>query len=192
MSSLTLPSLCRPILRLLAPALLFASATALYASSITYQMTFTSGAYTGSGTLTVASQPSNSGFTDDTVSGQQIQGLTFVVGDQTYDFSTDPSASAQFFNGQISKINFGQVANEGPASYTIAFANGFSLYDRDSAQPLATGAYTIAPEFASDDANRRQAKSTSPTPEPRSLLLLSTALFGCGFLILRRKRATHS
>ena len=189
MSSPVLPPLYRPVLSLFVLALPLATVPALHASPITYQMTFNSGGYTGTGTLTLASQPSGAGVTDDTVPNQQVQSLVFTVGDQTFNFSTDPSASVQFVNGQISKINLGQAAHQPPAPYTVDFANGFSLYDGDSARQIATGSYTITPEFVST--NTLASQPTSPTPEPRSLFLLATALFGGGFLLFRRKRAVH-
>jgi hypothetical protein len=186
------PAFNRPLLRLLALALTFAAAPAVHASSITYQMTFTSGSYTGAGTLTLASQPARSGVTSDTLANQQLQQLTFTVGGQTYDFSSDPSATVQFVNGQISKINFGQAAGQPPASYTVEFADGFTFYGSNLAQPLASGSFNVTPSFVPDDSNSTEPPAPSPTPEPGSLLLLATALLGGGFLVLRRRRTARS
>lgn len=169
---------------------LLAAAPALYASTITYQMTFISGSHTGSGTLTLASPPAGSGVTTDTLANQQLQHLTFTVASQTFDFSSDPSASVQFVNGQISKINFGQTTGHAPAGYTVEFANGFALYGSDLAHPLATGTFQVTPSFITDATGPTE--PTSPTPEPRSLLLLATALVAGGFLIFRRRRTAHS
>ena len=171
---------------------LLAAAPALHASTITYQMTFTSGSHTGTGTLTLASQPASSGVTSDTVANQQLQHLTFTVAGQTFDFSSDPSASVQFINGQISKINFGEVAGQAPASYTLVLSNGFSLYGSDLANPLVSGSFEVTPAFVAGDTGATEPPSASPTPEPRTLILLVTALVAGGFLIFRRARAAHS
>jgi hypothetical protein len=174
----------------LAIALLLAAALpALHASPITYQMTFTSGGYTGSGTLTVDSAPASSGTTTYTLANQQLQGLTFTIGSHTFDFSADPSAAVEFVNGQISKMNFSQAAGQTPASYTVEFANGFSLYGSNLDQPLVSGSFDVTPSF--DDA-RSTASAASPTPEPGTLVLFATALLGGGFLLFRRFRHAHS
>ncbi len=89
---------------------LLAAGPTLHASPITYQMTFTSG---GSAPAPAPSRsppkPSSSGTTSDTLANQQLQALTFTVAGQTFDFSGDPTASVQFVNGQITKINFSQA-----------------------------------------------------------------------------------
>lgn len=186
------PPLHRPVRRLFALALLFAAVPALHASSITYQMTFTADSYTGTGTLTLASQPASSGVTSDSLANQQLQHLTFTVANQTFDFSSDPSASVQFVNGQISKMNFSQAAGQAPASYTVAFSNGFTLYGSDLTHPLISGNFEVTPSFVPDNTGSTEPATTSPTPEPGTLLLLATALLGGGFLIFRRRRAAHS
>ncbi len=170
---------------------LLAAVPALHASSITYQMTFTSGGHTGTGTLKLASPPASSGVTSDTLANQQLQGLTFTVAGQTFDFSSDPSASVEFVNGQISKINFSQAAGQAPANYTVAFSNGFALYGSDLTRPLVSGSFNVTPSFVPDDTTSTES-ATSPTPEPRTLILLITALLGVGFLIVRRRRTAHS
>lgn len=193
MLSSALPSLYRPALRLLALALVLAAVPVLHASPITYQMTFTSGSYTGTGTLTLASPPSSSGLTDDTLANQQLQGLTFTVAGQTYSFATDPSASVEFVNGHISSINFGKVFNQASGGYTLEFANGFTLYGSNNLnQPLASGSFSVTPDFVPDNTSSAQYAPSSPTPEPGTLLLLITALLGGGLLIFRRVRASQS
>ena len=172
-------------------ALLAASPT-LYASPITYQMTFTSGGYTGTGTLTLAAEPASSGTTSDTLANQQLQGLTFTVAGQTYDFSSDPSATVQFVNGQISQINLSQAAGQAPGNYTVEFADGFSLYGSDLSHALVSGSFNVTPSFIPDDTGSTEPPTTSPTPEPGTLILLATALLGGGFLLFRRARQAHS
>lgn len=174
----------------LAVALL--AAPALHAGTVTYHMTFTSGSHTGAATLTLASPPASSGVTSATVANQQLQHLSFTVANQTFDFSSDPSASARFINGQISKINFGQVAGQAPASYTLVLSNGFSLYGSDLARPLVSGSFNLTPSFVPGDNATTVPPPASPTPEPRTLILLVTALLAAGFLLFRRARAAHS
>src|SRR5215472_4501142 len=148
MPSSALPSLDRPALRVLALAALLIAAPSLHASPLTYQMTFTSGSHTGTGTLTLASQPATSGVTTDTAANRQLQDLAFTVAGQTFDFSTDPSASVQFINGQLARINFGQIPGHASNSYTVEFSSGFSLYGSDLTQPLVSGNYTVTPALA--------------------------------------------
>ena len=171
---------------------LLAAGPTLHASPITYQMTFTSGGYTGTGALTLASEPSSSGTTSDTLANQQLQGLTFTVAGHTFDFSGDPSASVQFINGQITKINFSQAAGQVPAPYTVEFADGFSLYGSDLSHALVSGSFNVTPSFIPDDTGSTEPPTTSPTPEPGTLILLATALLGGGFLLFRRARQAHS
>lgn len=193
MPSSALPSICRPTYRHFAFALLLAAVPALHANSITYQMTFNSGGHTAAGTLTLAAQPASTGVTSDTLANQQLQGLTFTVAGQTFDFSSDPSASVQFINGQIAKINFSQAAGQVPASYTLALSNGFTLYGSDLSHALVSGSFEVTPNFVPDDSASSHPPTTSPTPEPGSLLLLATAvLAGGAFFLFRRRRSAHS
>jgi hypothetical protein len=188
----TIRTAARPALRLFTLAALLAATPALHASTITYQMTFTSGGHTGTGTLTLASPPASSGVISDTIANQQLQQLTFTVANQTFDFSSDPSASVQFVNGQISKINFGRAAGQAPANYTLLLSNGFSLYGSDLSNPLVSGSFDVTPDIAPNDTPSTEPSAASPTPEPGTILLLATALLIGGFFVLRRNRQTQA
>ena len=194
-----LPSLYRRLLPLLALALPFA-APALHASPITYQITLTSssGQESGTGTLTLASQPESTGATTYTIANQQLQDLAFTIGDQSFYLSGDPSASVTFVNGQLTQINFLQTINHAPSRYTLDLFNGFTLYGNDFGHPISSGSFAATPAIIFPDESPNETSSTassattSPTPEPNSILLFATALVGVAYLLFRHKRATHS
>lgn len=179
-------------------ALLIAATPALRADSITYDVTLspTYGSQAGSGTITVASAPANSGTTTYTVANGQLQNLAFTFGDETFFLSADPDASVQFTDGQVSRINFLQTVDHAPARYTLELANGFQFYGNDFDHPLSAGTLAATPAIALPDSTTNfTAESTqpaSPTPEPGTLLLVLTALIAGAFLVFRRHRAAQS
>jgi hypothetical protein len=169
---------------------------ALHASTLTYNVTLTptSGQYGGSGTITLASQPASTGTATYTIANQQLQDLTFTIGDQAFYLSGDPSASVTFVNGQLAQINFLQSISHPPARYTLELSNGFIFYGNDFGHPLSTGSFNTAPAivFPDDSAAATQSAAASPTPEPGTLILLATALAGGAILLFRRRRTARS
>lgn len=196
MSTSALSPLYRPVLRLVALALPLIAVPAVHASAITYQITLTSstGNYSGTGTLTLASAPAANGTTTYTVANQQLQDLAFTIDDQTFHLSGDPSATVTFTDGQLAQINFVQSVSNPPSRYTLQLSDGFAFYGNDFGQPLSAGSFAAAPAVAFPDetASTQQPETSSPTPEPNTLLLLATAVFAGGYLIFRRNRTTHS
>jgi len=195
MSSFAL--LNRSALGLLAVALPLLAVPAALASAVTYQITLTSssGVDSGTGTLTLASQPAVTGTTTYTIANQQLQDLAFTIGDQSFYLSGDPDASVTFVNGQLAKIDFVQSVSHPPSRYTLEMSNGFILYGNNFGHPLSYGSFNAAPAiiFPDETASATPSAATSPTPEPGSLILLATAaLAGGALFFLRRRRGAHS
>lgn len=198
--SFRLPSIARPALRLITVAALLAAApAALYASSITYDIALSpanSSQVAGAGTITLASAPPSSGVATYTIANQQLQNITFTIGDQNFYLSGDPSATVTFTNGQLTQINFLQTVNSAPNRYTLELSNGFTLYGNGFGHAISSGSFAATPEIVLPDTTTSDstniAPASSPTPEPGSLVLLATALLLGGFFIFRRKRTAQS
>ena len=194
MSSRSLPSLRRPILHLSALVLPLLTVPALRASTITYDVTLTptSGQYGGSGTLTLASAPATSGISTFSQANGQLQGLSFTIDNQTFSLAGDPSATVEFLNGQIYNISFAQTVGSSPNRFTLDTSGVYAFYyDNDQAESAGSITADVSP--GSTDSNQfPNQQPASPTPEPSSLLLLATALFGGCFLIFRRRGTAQS
>lgn len=189
--------LYRSPLGLLALALPLIAAPAVHASAVTYQVTLTSssGTQTGTGTVTLASQPAATGTTTYTIANQQLQDLAFTIDDQSFYLSGDPDASVTFVNGQLSNINFVQSVSHPPTRYTLEMSNGFIFYGNNFGHPLSSGSFNAVPAIIFPDeptSTPTESAAAGPTPEPNSILLLATAMVGAGYLLFRRKRAAQS
>ena len=183
-----LSSLSRPTLRLIALALF--AAPALHASSITYDVTLTptSGQYGGSGTITLASAPAASGISTFSQANGQLQNLSFSIDNQTFSLAGYPTATVEFLNGQLYNISFAQTVGASPNRFTLDTSGVYAFYF-DNGQSESAGSITAALADAPLGTGSDQPSSTSPTPEPGTLLLLATALVAGAYFIFRRERA---
>jgi hypothetical protein len=156
-------------------------------------LTSPSGNQTGTGTLTLASQPASTGTTTYTIGNQLLQDLAFTIDDQSFYLSGDPDASVTFVNGQLAKINFIQSVSHPPTRYTLELSNGFVFYGNNFGHPLSYGSFNAAPAIIFPDETTSSTESSAgPTPEPGSIVLLATALAAGAFFLFRRRRAAHS
>ena len=173
---------------------ILAAAPALRAASITYNVTLspTVGQYGGTGTITLASAPSTSGLTTYSAAKGQLQGLTFTIDNQTFNLGGDKDAFVQFLNGELYDITFAQTVGSSPNRFTLDTSGVYAFYSNNG-QTGSYGNMTAAlAQTISPSAPATPPASTSPTPEPGSLLLLATALFAGGFFVFRRKRTALS
>jgi len=192
MSSNPLPSAIRRALRLLPILLLGAATPALHASSLTYDVTLspTSGTYGGNGTIIVSSAPSTFELTTYSAAAGNLQGLTFVIDNQTFSLAGDPSASVEFLDGKLYNISFAQTVGSSPSRFTLDTSGVYAFYYNDG---LAESAGNLSATLAATPTDPSSTQPASAaTPEPGSLLLLASALLAGGFFLFRRKRAAES
>jgi hypothetical protein len=189
----TLPPVSRPFLRLFALALPFLALPALHASTITYDVTLTptSGPYGGSGTLTLASAPANSGISTFSQADGSLQGLSFTVDNQTFSLSGYPGATVEFLNGQLYNIGFAQTVGASPNRFTLDTSGVYAFY-YNNGQSESAGSITASLADTPSNPSSSQPPTASATPEPGTLILLATALIGGGFFVFRRARQAHS
>jgi hypothetical protein len=189
----TLPPVSRPFLRLFAMALPFLALPALHASTITYDVTLTptSGPYGGSGTLTIASPPANSGISTFSQADGSLQGLSFTVDNQTFSLSGYPGATVEFLNGQLYNIGFAQTVGASPNRFTLDTSGVYAFY-YNNGQSESAGSITASLADTPSNPSSSQPPTASATPEPGTLILLATALIGGGFFVFRRARQAHS
>jgi hypothetical protein len=189
----TLPPVSRPFLRLFALALPFLALPALHASTISYDVTLTptSGPYGGSGTLTIASPPANSGISTFSQADGSLQGLSFTVDNQTFSLSGYPGATVEFLNGQLYNIGFAQTVGASPNRFTLDTSGVYAFY-YNNGQSESAGSITASLADTPSNPSSSQPPTASATPEPGTLILLATALIGGGFFVFRRARQAHS
>jgi hypothetical protein len=194
MSSFALPSLRRPVLRLLALIFLLVAVPVVHASTITYNVTLTpsSDGYGGSGTITLASAPAIAGISTFSQANGQLQNLTFTIDNQTFSLAGYPSATVEFLDGQLYNISFAQTIGTSPNRFTLDTSGVYAFY-YNNGQSESDGSIAATPADLPDESSSTpQPAGASATPEPGSIILLATALVGGGFLVFRRARHSQS
>jgi hypothetical protein len=194
MSSFPLPSLRRPVFRLLALIFLLVAVPVVHASTITYNVTLTpsSDGYGGSGTITLASAPAIAGISTFSQANGQLQNLTFTIDNQTFSLAGYPSATVEFLDGQLYNISFAQTIGTSPNRFTLDTSGVYAFY-YNNGQSESDGSIAATPADLPDESSSTgQSAGASATPEPGSIILLATALLGGGSLVFRRARHSQS
>ena len=188
---MSLPALAGRALRrssLFAAALslaLFAPA-ALHATPITYNLVLTPNAgslYGGTGSFTIESAPSVHGNSDFTQAAQTLDSLNIMIDGQSFSFANEVNggnALVRFLNGSLNDITFSAASGSSPMRFAFQSTSGYAFYYNNN-QSASYGTFTAS-----------LAPTTSPVPEPESLALLASGLFGGAGMLVRRIRSTRA
>ncbi|HZY72658.1 MAG TPA: PEP-CTERM sorting domain-containing protein [Edaphobacter sp.] len=182
----SLPTACKLRISLVKAALLTAVAAALtvfapaalHASPLTYNLTLTpspGSTIGGTGTFTIDGAPAATGNTTYSLALGNLNDLSFTLAGQTFTLAGDTDAFIVFQNGSLYDITFAQELGTGTNDrYALHTTANYAFY-YDNELNASYGTFTAS-----------QAPSASPVPEPASLLLLTTGLFGGAGMLYRR------
>ncbi len=160
------------------------AATALHASTITYDLTLTpdqGSLYGGTGTLTITGAPSASGNSDYTLANGNLDALNFYIDGQTFNLADGTGSTlVRFQNGTLNDITFSEQIGSTPYRFSLmSTANYAFSYDNLLKTSYGTITAKVDP-------------SASPVPEPGSLALLGTGLIGGAGALFRRLSARRA